>query len=243
MNALRRRLRPLRDRFVDGRKQALGSLIGVVTGVDIDRPLVALTFDDGPDPVTTPAVLAVLATYGARATFFMVGRRAAEHPDLVDRIATDGHAIGHHTLDHVSLPQLRSDERREQIVGGFEAVGPACASLFRPPFGHLDPASWWTARRAGHEIIAWSCHPFDWTVQAEAGLAAGLRDCLSPGAIILLHDAPQPQEASSDEPRAALVRALDEVLRNADQNWAFVTVPELMAAGRPRRRVRWRSPA
>jgi peptidoglycan/xylan/chitin deacetylase (PgdA/CDA1 family) len=219
----------------------LDAVFGVVVGVDVTRPAVALTFDDGPDPDTTPEVLAVLERHGARGTFFMVGRAAQRAPELVERMALAGHAIGHHTLDHVSLPGLGAHDRVEQVTAGFEAIGPRCTRLFRPPFGHLDPATWWTVRRRRHDIVAWSGHAFDWEPQDVATLAARIRHQLVPGAIVLLHDAPQRGDAQDAAPRSALVAALDAVLRDVGRSFEFVTVPELLASGRARRRARWRA--
>ncbi len=220
----------------------MGRLYGVVVGVDTKQPLVALTFDDGPDPVTTPRFLEVLERHGARATFFMVGQRALRHPDLVARVAAAGHAIAHHTLDHLSLPGIGRERLRAQVAGGYEAVKPYGVRLFRPPWGHLDRAAWRVIRSEGHEIIAWTGHAFDWTPQASPMVTTHLQACLRPGAIILLHDAPQRCDAADGSARTGLLTALETVLRGPTP-WRFVTVPELLASGRPRRLVRWQLPA
>jgi peptidoglycan/xylan/chitin deacetylase (PgdA/CDA1 family) len=83
---------------------------------------VVLTFDDGPWPPTTPRVLAALAQQCARATFFLIGKPASEHPDLVRRIAAEGHTIGHHTWLHRSLMQIDPSETTEEIDHGISAV-------------------------------------------------------------------------------------------------------------------------
>jgi peptidoglycan/xylan/chitin deacetylase (PgdA/CDA1 family) len=83
---------------------------------------VILTFDDGPWPSTTPKVLAALALECVRATFFLIGKAAAEHPELVRRIAAEGHTIGHHTWTHRSLRRIRSGEATEEIDRGIAAV-------------------------------------------------------------------------------------------------------------------------
>lgn len=222
-------------------QRPIDAVLGVVVGADVAAPLVALTFDDGPDPTSTPRVLDVLERHGARATFFMVGRAAMRERALVERIAASGHAIGHHTLDHVSVPGLDARDRVEQVLGGFAAIGPPCTRWFRPPFGHLDPATWWTARRHGHDVVAWSGHVFDWEPHDADTLATRLRARLAPGAIVLLHDAPQGCDRFGSPPRTALVEALDAVLGDVGPTVRFVTVPELVAAGRAVRRVRWRA--
>lgn len=223
-------------------RSARSRVFGVVVGVETREPLVALTFDDGPDRDTTPAILDVLDRHGARATFFLIGRAAQRHPAIVDRIVRSGHAIGHHTLDHVSLPELGAAKRRAQVSGGAAAVPPEGRHAFRPPFGHFDLASWWTVRRLGHDVVAWSGHIRDWHDEDVDVFAARLRAALRPGAIVLLHDARQPFEAAADRPRYALVAALDLVLAEAQPRLRFVTLSELLAAGRPTRVVRWRSP-
>lgn len=237
---IRSRLRAVRRRLRRLREQLLGRLYGVIVGVATEQPLIALTFDDGPDPVTTPAVLDILARHGARATFFMVGDAARRHPDIAATVAAAGHAVAHHTLEHVSLPGLGREEVRRQIVGGFEAIGPTCERLFRPPWGHLDRVAFQTARRAGNEVVAWSGHAFDWTSQDASSLTERLRATLAPGAIVLLHDARQRCDAE-DGPRAELLLALDAVLAASKHTWRFVSLPELLAAGRPQRETRWRT--
>lgn len=222
------------------RSRLLGRWFGTVVSVKTDLPWVALTFDDGPHPVTTPKVLEVLSRHDAHATFFMVGQAARRAPDLVRQVAASGHAIGHHTLDHVKLPGLERAEVEAQVTGGFEAVGPACDRLFRPPFGHIDRTSYRVIRRAGHDVITWSGHASDWASQDADALTARLNACLRPGAIVLLHDLPMPVDAPG-APRAALLQSLERVLAAAAAEWRFVTLPELLTAGRPRRRVRWRS--
>jgi peptidoglycan/xylan/chitin deacetylase (PgdA/CDA1 family) len=222
------------------RARLLGRRFGTIVAVQTDRPLAALTFDDGPDPTTTPRVLEVLARHRAHATFFMVGRKARREPDLVTRVVAAGHAVGHHTLDHVSLTGLDRATVRTQIDQGFAAVGPACDRLFRPPYGHQDLAVWRAAREAGHEVVAWTSHVEDWTPQPAAEIERRLGAALAPGAIILLHDAPQ-LEDNPNRPREALLTALDALLTRATrEGWRFVTLPELFDQGRVTRRVRWR---
>ena len=103
-----------------------GSIVGVRTG----EKAIALTFDDGPDPEWTPRVLDALGRLGMRATFFLVGERAARHPELVARIAAEGHEVGSHSWDHPSLPELAPAAVAEQIARTRAALGAADA---RPP--------------------------------------------------------------------------------------------------------------
>src|SRR4051812_4261440 len=91
------------QRVVDAIYQRLA---GAITSVETEEPLVALTFDDGPSPASTPEVLRLLARYGARATFFMVGAAAREHPELVRQVAAAGHAVANHSWNHLPFPDL-----------------------------------------------------------------------------------------------------------------------------------------
>ena len=234
---------PLKRRLRSSLNQPLRALLdasfGTVVAVDIELPWLALTFDDGPDPIWTPRVLDLLAKHDARATFFMIGSHARSHPELVAAVVAAGHAIGHHTLDHVSLPGLDAASRRHQILEGARAIGPSCTNLFRPPRGHLDLPSWWTARRHGHEIIAWSGHAFDWQSASSSVFAQRMRAIFVPGAIVLLHDGSQ---APGSAPRDVVLEALDTVLEELGGQIVYATLPALLAAGKARRQVRWRRP-
>ena len=85
-------------------KKAVGKKFGTITHVDTREGVIALTFDDGPHPAFTPKLLDILKGHGSKATFFMVGRVAQDHPELVRRVADDGHVIANHSWDHKSMP-------------------------------------------------------------------------------------------------------------------------------------------
>ncbi|MDF1522173.1 MAG: polysaccharide deacetylase family protein [Trueperaceae bacterium] len=223
-------------------RRAWDRAFGATVAIDTAQPVFALTFDDGPHPSTTPMILDVLERHGARATFFMIGEAARSHPEIVARVAATGHAVANHTLHHRSLPGLSGCDRRAAIMGGLEAIGPSAQRLLRPPYGHFDLACWWTARRCGHDVVFWSGHAFDWRDADADQLAANLRAAIRPGAIVLLHDAPQHSDEGSSSPRAALARALDRVLGDLGGALQSVTVPELVDLGRPVRHTRWVSP-
>ncbi|MDT8436360.1 MAG: polysaccharide deacetylase family protein [Gemmatimonadota bacterium] len=216
------------------RRARMGTLVSVRT----DRPLVALTFDDGPDPVWTPAVLDVLAAHGARATFFLVGERAARYPDLVRRIREEGHAVGNHGWSHRSAHELAPDVLREELRLTQEALqDPGGAPLwFRPPYGELDERAWRTARDAGYEIVGWSVLSDDWRPMRPGDLAARLVDLVTPGAIVVLHVGLRDATIERARDRGFLVEGLDRALAALEGRFAFVRLDELLAAGRPVRR-------
>ena len=143
-------------------RAAIGRLtwpIGSIVRVSTAEPAIALTFDDGPHPEDTPAVLELLERHGARGTFFLVGASALRHPQVVERVLAGGHAVGNHTLDHLSLRRVRGAERRAQIASAAAAIGPRAAPLLRPPFGELSLAARRDATRCGHEVVVGTWSP------------------------------------------------------------------------------------
>ncbi|MEO6600114.1 MAG: polysaccharide deacetylase family protein [Polyangiaceae bacterium] len=174
---------------------------------------VALTFDDGPHPVTTRAVLELLRTHEARATFFLLGHKVEAHPDVVREIHAAGHTLGIHGFQHDHLFSLRSaGYAQSQIERARRAIEKACGvspTLFRPPVGF---ASHWTfrgAERARVEIVAWSVRSLDGLRSARPErVAKRVIEHLTDGAIVLLHDA-----AEHDDFTPASLAALPEILR------------------------------
>ena len=168
------------------------SLLGLRASVD--RPAtVALTFDDGPHPEGTPAVLERLAEAGARATFFLLGEQVELRRSLVGEIVAAGHEValhGHTHRGHLRLAPraLREDLRRGAAVVS-EAAGRA-PRLHRPPYGRYSAVSLVLVRRAGLEPLLWSRHGRDWSARAsDRSIAERLGSGLRPGEVLLLHDA------------------------------------------------------
>ncbi len=215
---------------------------GTITHVATRQPLAALTFDDGPDPEATPRLLDVLGAHGARATFFVVGEAAARHLAIVERVAREGHALANHSWDHPSFPLLSSAERRRQIERCAAALAPRGERLFRPPWGHQSLGSRWDAARAGHAVVAWSAMAEDWLDDPAEVLAARVRPRLAAGAIVLLHDALYRTLAERYRDRAPMLGAVEILLGEFAGRLRFVTVPELLRAGRPRK-WHWYKPA
>jgi peptidoglycan-N-acetylglucosamine deacetylase len=206
------------------------------------EPLVAITFDDGPHPVWTPRVLDVLDAHGAKGTFFVVGDRVVQHPDVMTRLHRDGHAIGNHSQRHPSFPLIASRERRAELRACAQALDPYPQQrrLFRPP--HLDQnlGSRIDAWRLGYDVIACNRHATDWEERSSDELALALNGSLQAGDIVMLHDALYDRPDAS---RAALVDALDAMLTHHTPHFRFVTVPVLMNAGRARRELWFKRPA
>ena len=205
------------------------------------RRRIALTFDDGPHPVTTRRILAALAGTRHRATFFVLGVKARRHPDVLREIHAAGHAIGVHGDEHDRLHAFRMSWRvHRELLRAARAVEEATGvrpRLFRPPLGHTSVSTTPGVRRAGMLVVGWSVRALD-GVRGQtpdavvARVARGLRD----GAIVMLHDA-----SEHDDFEPASVRALPRLLRLLDDRaWTSVGVDTLLdhpaeatAAGRP----------
>lgn len=152
---------------------------------------VALTFDDGPDPQTTPRLLALLRRYRVPATFFVTGQRAAVHPELMDAICRDGHDVGNHSHRHDMLLMLRGPRRiaREiddarAVLSGYPCTGPA----FRPPVGVVGPDLGPVLAARGMRAVTYSCRAMDGGNRWIRGMARRVLIRVAPGDIIMLHD-------------------------------------------------------
>jgi peptidoglycan/xylan/chitin deacetylase (PgdA/CDA1 family) len=150
---------------------------------------VLLTFDDGPHPEHTPAVLDRLAAHGVRAAFFLVGSRIASAPHLPQRIASAGHVVGNHTFSHRRFGWWERSGPLDDVTRCQELL-PA-ATWFRPPLGRLTPGLWRAARRHGLRVVNWSLDSNDWRCRGESDARACAAEVLAsvrPGDIILFHD-------------------------------------------------------
>ena len=162
--------------------------------------MIALTFDDGPDPVWTPRLLDLLAAIGARATFFVVAPRAARHPELIVRMSAEGHSIGLHCDEHVrhssrGIAWGRNDTSR--ALGRLRTAG-ATPSLWRTPWGDL---AWWSgqvARERALRLVQWTIDTHDWRGDRAKQMFAATRDRLQHDAVVLAHDGIGPGARRTD---------------------------------------------
>lgn len=173
----------------------------------------ALTFDDGPHPQGTPAVLEILARANVQATFFLVGEQVRRDPSLVAEIVAAGHEVGLHCDRHRNLLRLAPAQVREDIARAQAAIEDASARsvrVYRPPYGVLNACALRLARRRGWRTLLWSDWGRDWEATATpASIAARLTAGAEEGAVLLLHDADHYSAAGSWRRTAA---ALPEVL-------------------------------
>ncbi|HEY0308330.1 MAG TPA: polysaccharide deacetylase family protein [Acidobacteriaceae bacterium] len=153
---------------------------------------VALTFDDGPDPVDTPRLLDMLREKQVKATFFVVGKRADKHPEIVRRAWDEGHLVANHTYSHVSLFCFLLPRRLwDEIERGAESIHRICGfrpKLFRSPVGLRHPMLGLYLKQAGLEYISWRVRSYDTLIQNPKVLACRILNRVSSGDIILLHD-------------------------------------------------------
>ena len=148
---------------------------------------VALTFDDGPDPVWTPLVLDALAAAGASATFFVIAPRAARYPSLVSRMREDGHDVAFHCNEHASHDTMTTTEIEADLASGLPALRTA-APYWRTPWGLVTPATEEVANRHHLALVGWTADTQDWRGDAPEEMLARVRGDITTGAIILMHD-------------------------------------------------------
>jgi peptidoglycan/xylan/chitin deacetylase (PgdA/CDA1 family) len=180
---------------------------------------VALTFDDGPHPEGTPAVLSLLEEAGARATFFLVGEQVERRPQLAARIVTAGHLVGLHGYRHRLQLRMSASQVAADLARGIavieDAVGEGRLRWHRPPYGIYSPAGLDAARGQGLTPLLWSRWGKDWRkFTTPERIAARATRSLLPGDVILLHDADfYSARGSYRRTAAALARILSELNR------------------------------
>jgi peptidoglycan/xylan/chitin deacetylase (PgdA/CDA1 family) len=195
----------------------------------------ALTYDDGPNPVHTPRLLDLLDTYEAKATFFLIGRWAAREPGLVRELAARGHAIGNHTTTHPTLPLHRAATIRDELrrcrdaieSAGVELATLGGAALMRPPFGRRRPGTLRTIRDEGYVPVTWSVTGYDWRRRETASRIGRRCAKARDGDLILLHDGTHLEPAGDRARSLAATRIALE--HHTGRGARFVTVPQLAA--------------
>jgi peptidoglycan/xylan/chitin deacetylase (PgdA/CDA1 family) len=196
--------------------------------VNVDGPYIAMTFDDGPSPETTPRLLEILKQRNIKVTFFMIGQNAQANPAIVQRILAEGHEIGNHSWTHPQLSKLSDDRVTEEITKTQAAIKNACGYtpvLLRPPYGAITARQKeWIEKQFGLSVIIWSVDPFDWKRPGASVIEQRILAGARPGAIILSHDI---HEQTVD----AMPATLDAL---AAKGFKFVTVSQLIAMNKPK---------
>ncbi len=150
-----------------------------------------LTFDDGPHPQHTPALLDLLKAHGAKATFFTIGREAQAHPELVRRLLAEGHALGNHSMTHARLKRLAPAQQQAEVAAAdavLQGFSGRTQHPFRPPHGEATPSMLWRSLRGGQRLVLWSVDSLDYCLQADAVVQRMHDWPLRGGDILLFHD-------------------------------------------------------
>lgn len=164
----------------------------IYRGPRTDPPRVALTFDDGPSPESTPRILDTLRELKVRAAFFVIGMNAARWPELIERMDAEGHIIGNHSYDHAYFgtmhrtPYWKSQlQRTDDVIEGIIGKRPA---MFRPPMGLKTGHVATAARRSGHAIVTWTRRAFDGIPTRPERIVNRVVPNCRGGDVVLLHD-------------------------------------------------------
>ena len=192
---------------------------------------VALTFDDGPDPVFTPAILDKLKAHDVKATFFLLGTNIEKFPEIAQRISAEGHVIGNHTYNHPKLTEVsdevyydeiqKTDELIQQLVG-------YKPKFFRPTYGAINENQVKWATEQGMMVTQWTVDTLDWKGLSAEQITQTVTSEAFPGSIILQHNAP-------DVPLQGTVDALDQIIPQLQAKAArFVTLPEMFGTTKER---------
>jgi peptidoglycan/xylan/chitin deacetylase (PgdA/CDA1 family) len=195
-----------------------------------DRPRVALTFDDGPDPEVTPAILDTLDAAGARSTFFVIGRHLQRHRPIAARALRAGHELGNHSWMHSYFQNFyRTDQQQSDLERSARLIqelsGSDVEPLYRPPIGLKSPPLASVAHARKLKVIAWSLHSRDTLSRDADATAARVLSRIKPGDIVLMHDG---HERDGKHRRLAAA-ALPLILRGLRaRGLASVTVSELL---------------
>ena len=183
-----------------------------------NRKVVALTFDDGPNPATTNQALDTLSKYGIKATFFVLGKNVSGNEGILKRMKADGHVIGNHSWSHPVLSKLSLDDAKKQITDTEDALTKVLGSsskLMRPPYGAITDD---IRNSLDLSFIMWNVDSLDWKSKNEAAILTEIQREVKNGSIILMHDI-------HSETVNALPKVIDYL---KGQGYDFVTVPDLL---------------
>ena len=202
-------------------------LFGPALGrIQSDRKVVALTFDDGPNPDATPQILDTLKEKGVRATFFILGSHAERWPELVRRISAEGHQIGNHGYFHRKLHFKSPFYVSRDIRLGLRAIkraGAPAPRYFRAPHGFRSPWTTPIASSYGERTVGWSLGVYDSDLPGVDEIVKRTLEGVSPGSIVLLHDGDGYNPDGDRTQTAAAVPLIIDRLK--EQGYEFATLP------------------
>ena len=198
-----------------------------------NEKIVALTFDDGPNPNSTQEVLHILANYKIKATFFVTGRAATLHPSLCREIVVQGHTIANHSYKHDRWLCLKSNRRirhdTQQAAAAISSATGISTSLYRPPHGFRSPRSMKILRNLGYKVITWGIMTNDWEAEKPSSqIFSDITRRIHPGDIIVLHDGRSKYQGYD---RRQMLTALPLIISSIQsRDYRFVTVSEIFSS-------------
>ena len=189
---------------------------------------VALTFDDGPDPLYTPQILEILRKHDAKATFFVLGRQAELYPRVMQQILSAGSEIANHSYSHRSFSLISPAERLAELRRCQSAIGASGKMYFRPPFGHASFGTPFWASLLNYTTVCWSADARDWETSDSNAMLELLENNVTPGSIVLLHDRIETATDARFFDRETMIEALDRFLDRS--TLTFKTLSEMFAS-------------
>ncbi|MFN2147095.1 MAG: chitin deacetylase family protein [Anaerolineales bacterium] len=202
-------------------RQLNGYSNAVLYSVETDRPLVALTIDDGPDPATTAVILDTLAKYDASATFFVLADHIPGNEPLLERMVAEGHEIGNHMVTDQPSIRLTDADFERRLLAARQALAPFSNSdWFRPGSGWFNRTMLATLARYGYHTVLGSIYPWDAHIPSSRFASHYILRRVFPGAVIVLHDV--------EDRGARTVRTLKTILPELSaRGYRVVTLTEL----------------
>ncbi|WP_251032759.1 polysaccharide deacetylase family protein [Bacillus sp. ISL-7] len=196
-----------------------------INEVPTSQKIVAITFDDGPNPINTSQVLDIFGEVEGKATFFMIGEQMDKHPEMVKKVVEQGHEIGNHTYTHPKLSELspaeclEEIERTEKLIQDLAGQKPV---VFRPPYLDYNHDTVLVMQQKGYPMIgALNMEAQDWDMPGVEHILANSRDCVKNGCILIFHDGYGDRSETIEA-----VRTLVSELTS--QGYQLVTVSEIL---------------
>jgi peptidoglycan/xylan/chitin deacetylase (PgdA/CDA1 family) len=215
----------------------LWSYSATVAVIPVQEKVVALTFDDGPNPPHTEALLDMLAQHNVKATFFLKGRNIEAFPESVQNVVEGGHEIGNHSYFHKPMISLAESDMLEELVRTNDLIEQYVGedtTIFRPPFGVQGPGLKMALDTLGMTSVLMSTHGVDWEVSDPQLIADAVLENIEPGSVILLHDGHgDVDDPNAQQSRAPSVEATGIIIETLlAQGYRFETVGDMLAMSR-----------
>lgn len=211
--------------------KGFGMQVDLIRNGPRELKYIALTFDDGPDPVYTPLILDILKEKDVKATFFLIGDHVSKYPSIVERMHSEGHSIGNHTNSHRSLVPLSKAATYGEVMLAeeiIESITGEKPTLFRPPRGMYSKYARELLKEKRYTIALWDVSSQDWEETRHTDIVNNIMRRVQPGSILLFHDSGNIVTTSGGD-RSNTVRALPIVIdRLLEQGYGFITVDEMI---------------